>query len=77
MNDNFVDAGGTSLKAVQVVAAIRRELNLHLSIVNIFECPTVRLLCEKLEPGKSTGGSVNAAIERGARRRKQLSRRLA
>ncbi len=77
MNDNFVDAGGTSLKAVQVVAAIRRELNLHLSIVNIFECPTVRLLCEKLEPGKSTGGSVNAAIERGARRRQQLSRRPA
>ena len=77
MNDNFVDAGGTSLKAVQVVAAIRRELNLHLSIVNIFECPTVRLLSEKLEPGKSTGGSVNAAIERGARRRQQLSRRPA
>jgi acyl carrier protein len=76
LNDNFIDAGGTSLKAVQIVAAIRRELNLHLSIVNIFECPTVRLLCEKLEPGKTTGGSVNAAIERGARRRKQLSRKL-
>ncbi|HTR42243.1 MAG TPA: FkbM family methyltransferase [Pseudomonadales bacterium] len=77
MNDNFIEAGGTSLKAVQVVAAIRRELNLHLSIVNIFECPTVRLLCEKLEPGKPTGGSVNAAIQRGARRRQQLSRRPA
>ena len=76
MNDNFNDAGGTSLKADQIVAAIRRELNLHLSIVNIFECPTVRLLSEKLEPGKTTGGSVNAAIERGARRRKQLSRKL-
>jgi FkbH-like protein/FkbM family methyltransferase len=75
MNDKFFDIGGTSLKAVQVVAVIRRELNLHLSIVNIFECPTVTLLCEKLGPGKTTGGPANAAIERGARRRKQLSQR--
>ena len=75
MNDNFFDAGGTSLKAVQVVAAMRRELNLHLSIVNIFECPTARQLSEKLEPEKHTGGPVNAAVERGARRRKQLLQR--
>jgi FkbH-like protein/FkbM family methyltransferase len=75
INDNFIEAGGTSLKAVQVVAAIRRELNLHLSIVNIFECPTVGLLCEKLAPVKAAGGAANAAIERGARRRKQLSQR--
>jgi FkbH-like protein/FkbM family methyltransferase len=75
MNDNFFEAGGSSLKAVQVVATIRRELNLHLSIVNIFECPTVGLLSEKLEQGKTAKGSVNAAIERGARRRKQLSQR--
>ncbi|HVY71223.1 MAG TPA: FkbM family methyltransferase, partial [Verrucomicrobiae bacterium] len=44
MDDNFVEAGGTSLKAVQIVAAIRRELRRQLPIVSIFECPTVRLL---------------------------------
>jgi acyl carrier protein len=75
MNDNFVDVGGTSLKAVQVVAAIRRELHLHLSIVSIFECPTVRLLCEKLEPAKATGGSASDAMERGARRKQRAQRR--
>ena len=74
MNDNFVEAGGTSLRAVQIVAAIRRELNLHLSIVNIFECPTVRLLSEKLEPARAPGAAMSEAMARGARRRKQSSR---
>jgi FkbH-like protein/FkbM family methyltransferase len=71
MNDNFADAGGTSLKAVQIVAAIRRELKLHLSIVNIFECPNVRLLCEKLEPGRANNAASDA-MERGARRKQRL-----
>jgi hypothetical protein len=75
VNDNFFEAGGTSLKAVQTVAAIRRELQLQLSIVNIFECPTVRLLTEKLEPGQATGGSANEAMERGARRKQRARRR--
>jgi FkbH-like protein/FkbM family methyltransferase len=75
MDDNFFEAGGSSLKAVQVVATLRRELNLHLSIVNLFECPTAGLLSEKLAPSKVADGSVNAAIERGAKRRKQLSQR--
>lgn len=74
MDDNFVDVGGTSLKAVQIIAAIRRELDLHLSIVNIFECPTVRLLAEKLSPAPAVVGAVNEAMERGARRKQRLRR---
>jgi len=76
MNDNFAEAGGTSLKAVRLAATIRRELLLHVSIVNIFECPTVRLLCEKLEPGKTVSDSAGGARERGARR-KQRARKSA
>ncbi|MES1180723.1 MAG: phosphopantetheine-binding protein, partial [Verrucomicrobiota bacterium] len=75
MDDNFIEAGGTSLKAVQVVAALRRELQLQLSIVNIFECPTVRLLCAKLEPGAVENKSANEARERGARRKERLRKR--
>jgi acyl carrier protein len=67
-NDNFFDAGGTSLKAVRTVAAIRRELHLPLSVINLFECPTVRLLADKLTSGKAGGASAREAMERGARR---------
>ena len=48
MNDNFFEAGGTSLRAVQVIAMIKKELKQTLSIVSLFECPTVTLLAAKL-----------------------------
>jgi acyl carrier protein len=76
MDDNFVEVGGTSLKAVQTIATIRRELHYRLSIVTIFECPTVRLLCAKLEAGNDTGASVSDAMERGARRKQRARRRV-
>src|SRR5690606_31383734 len=40
-HDNFFDAGGTSLKAVQVLATVKRELGRDLSVVSLFETPTV------------------------------------
>jgi len=75
LDDNFVDVGGTSLKAVQIVATVRRELHLRLSIVNVFECPTVRLLCEKLEPARMPSERRSDAMERGARRKQRARRR--
>jgi FkbH-like protein/FkbM family methyltransferase len=75
IHDNFVDVGGTSLKAVQIVAAIRRELKLELSIVSIFECPTVHLLCKKLQAGEAAAASPNEARERGARRKQRVQKR--
>src|SRR6185295_17009798 len=48
INDNFFEAGGTSLRAVQVIARIKQELKQNLSIVTLFECPTVALLAAEL-----------------------------
>jgi aryl carrier-like protein len=73
--DNFFEAGGTSLKAVQVVAAIRRELHHQVSIVSLFESPTVRLFAEKLEPSKTETSPANDAMERGARRKQRMRKR--
>jgi FkbH-like protein/FkbM family methyltransferase len=74
INDNFFDAGGTSLKAVLAMAAIRNELNLNLSVIHLFECPTVRLLCERLGNQGLSGETSTAAMARGSRRR-QLARK--
>jgi FkbH-like protein/FkbM family methyltransferase len=72
LNDNFFEVGGTSLKAVQVVATIKRELHQTLSIVNLFECPTVKLLAAKLG-GTATPvneeSTPSAAVSRGQHRR--------
>lgn len=76
MDDKFVEVGGTSLKAVQVVAAIRREMHLQLPIVTLFECPTVRQLCRKLAPDETVDQPAKDAFRRGSRRRQRLERRL-
>jgi FkbH-like protein len=80
MNDNFFEAGGTSLKAVQVIAMLKRELKRNLSIVSLFEYPTVTLLAAKLSaaPGEPHGGaSAAGAVLRGQNRRTKVMRRKA
>jgi len=80
MNDNFFEAGGTSLRAVQVIAMIKKELNQTLSIVSLFECPTVTLLAAKLSAasGEAQGETTTAAAaQRGQQRRYNTLRRKA
>ncbi len=78
-DENFFDAGGTSLKAVVVAAMIRRELRKNVSIVSIFECPTIRLLAARLGDSvedPDAGDSTAAVAEaRGKQRRNKLIRR--
>ena len=80
INDNFFEAGGTSLRAVQVIAMIKKELKQTLSIVSLFECPTVTLLAAKLSAtsGEAHGATTTAAAAlRGQQRRYNTMRRRA
>lgn len=76
-HENFFDAGGTSLKAVVVIAMIRKELKRDVSVITLFECPTIKLLAAKLDP--STSGEASASAEsaesRGRLRRNKLVKR--
>ena len=78
LNDNFFEAGGTSLSAVHVIAAIKKELKYDLSVVHLFECPTVALLAAYLQATSKTvtgdTGSSGAAL-RGRQRRYSAVRR--
>ncbi len=79
LTENFFDAGGTSLKAVMVVAMIRNQLKKDVSIISLFESPTIRLLAEKLDNSAKPEGdesSAGAAAEsRGRQRRGKLIKR--
>jgi len=44
INDNFFELGGHSLKAIKVLSKINKELNLNISIRNIFKTPTIQNL---------------------------------
>ena len=78
LHDNFFEVGGTSLKAVQVVAGIKKELKQSVSIVTLFECPTISLLAAKLRSGsdgtQSSGATSNDAALRGRQRRYRTTR---
>jgi len=78
INDNFFEVGGTSLRAVQVIALIRKELQQTLSIVTLFECPTVKLLAAKLTARSAArSGTATAAALRGEQRRHNTRRKRA
>ena len=78
LNDNFFEIGGTSLKAVQLIALIKKELGINLSIVKLFECPTVGLLSKRLIENEASeiAGASEEIAERGRRRREnQITRK--
>jgi FkbH-like protein/FkbM family methyltransferase len=79
IHDNFFDLGGTSLRAVQAIALIKKELKYDLSIVSVFECPTISLLAVRLGGGSPevAVAATAAAFARGHKRRQYFSRRSA
>ena len=72
LNENFFEVGGTSLKAVQVIALVQKQLQRSLSITALFECPTIKLLAAKLKgasEGKMKQTDAAEALVRGRQRR--------
>ncbi len=49
VTDNFFELGGHSLKATRLMAMIYKEMNVNLSIMKIFECPTIATLAKAVE----------------------------
>lgn len=64
---DFFDLGGQSLLATQVVARIRRELRIDLSLIRLFEHATVRSLATVLEQeGIESGAASVNRFQEGA-----------
>lgn len=54
--DHFFELGGDSLTAIEYVAKAH-VLGINLNLQNVFDFPTVRLLCKTLGNGNKTGSS--------------------
>ncbi|MDQ1354811.1 MAG: hypothetical protein QG657_5120, partial [Acidobacteriota bacterium] len=49
IDDNFFDLGGDSLKGINLISRIHKELNVRVSLPELFNKPTVRTLAEMIE----------------------------
>jgi non-ribosomal peptide synthetase component F len=73
--DNFFDLGGHSLLMVRVHAQLRQALGKELSIVKVFQYPTIAALAKHLsEPGAETR-TLQQAQNRAQRQREALAKR--
>lgn len=71
VHDNFFDRGGTSLAALRLVAAVRERHGDKLQLVDVFRRPTIATQAALID-GDDDGTGIDAARERGSRRRRAL-----
>ncbi|GAB7110203.1 hypothetical protein JCM4814A_85180 [Streptomyces phaeofaciens JCM 4814] len=65
VRDDFFALGGHSLKAFELIAAVRRELGVELPLNLVFRKPTVELLCEALPDAGGTAARLVVPLADG------------
>ncbi len=63
IDDDFFELGGHSLLAIQIIARLRTEFDLELSLESIFETRTVRLLAAFVENQSVSVGSADQVAQ--------------
>ncbi len=81
IHDNFFELGGNSLVGLKVIARLKAELSAEVSVVSLFDGPTVAALAKILDQALGLGeGEADTVFEdrrsRGARRRERLRQRF-
>ena len=74
-NDNFFDLGGHSLRLVVVHSKLVETLKRELSMVELFQYPTIRSLASHLANGDSGPQSTREVQERAQKHKETLRRR--
>ncbi|HEX8696633.1 MAG TPA: amino acid adenylation domain-containing protein [Longimicrobium sp.] len=83
LDDNFFEIGGHSLLVARMQEKLREALGREVSVVDIFQYPTVGALAAHLEPAGAAeeagvakaDEAARASAERGAGRREMMQRR--
>ncbi|MEG4408868.1 phosphopantetheine-binding protein [Microcoleus sp. MON2_D5] len=58
IHDNFLECGGHSLLAAQVISRIRNTLEIELSLRSLFEAPTIAELAQQIETELQTNSRL-------------------
>jgi acyl carrier protein len=69
VDDNFFEAGGHSLLLIRLQARVNDAFATEVSMMDLFRCPTIRLLAKLLSPEESLSAAAMTAT--GGRAEKQ------
>jgi acyl carrier protein/transcriptional regulator with XRE-family HTH domain len=75
VQDNFFDLGGDSLLAVQVIAQLRKAMNMDIPAVSLYEGVTIKSLAELLKSLQQEQASVEQIMAQGDDRDQRIMRR--
>jgi acyl transferase domain-containing protein/acyl carrier protein len=71
IHDNFFELGGNSLIGLKVISRLKRELNVDIPIVALFEGPTVSALAKVIGRDQNEAPVFEESQTRGERRRER------
>ncbi len=74
IDENFFDLGGHSLLMLQLQGRLKAVLERDLSMMELFEHPTVGALAQHLSREQTETGTVSAAAERAQKQRAAMKR---
>ena len=76
LDENFFDAGATSMMLTRLHAALRAELSVDVALVDLFDNPTIRKLAARIDRHAGVGADTNerSAADRGRRQQDALRR---
>lgn len=63
---SFFDMGGDSLKAGQLVNVMRKQLQVHISVADLFTAPTIELMARKIATLKTLGTPDISSMKRSS-----------
>ncbi len=75
IHDNFFKLGGHSLLAIKVATKINVECNTDISLIKLFESPTLKDLAEEVYKIRNTKQQVHSEVKIGRISRNQFVRR--
>ena len=74
IEDNFFDLGGNSFRIVQVYKELQQQLNINLTITDLFRFPTIKSFSEYIREGSKDQDIIKQSVNRAEMR--QRSRRM-
>ncbi len=76
MTANFFDLGGKSLQMVEVQLRLKSLLETDISVIELFQAPTIRSLANQLNKKGVCSGETSPRNDRAQVRQQSLGRQL-